>query len=669
MQSAFNNPSPPTSATTNAAADESYNLLGLNMRDPDEIMPPGETPYTINSRMYARNGSESRVANRTRMGCSFLTDAIGSTQNVSNTATNTGDLAFSTTRIIAFPIIPTSTGALTSLALEIKKIGSATGHVMIELYANNAGVPGTTVLAQSAIYSTGITTTYQFLKAYFTDAPTLSNGITYWAVVYIQDNGSGSYYLSQTASGAVLDLVSVNDQVAWTTLNVGVNFKSYLSTVGGIKGYTSRYPQDSTQNLILFVQSNTLYSCSISTGTPNVVDNTVNASATKVRFDQGMNNTYYVDGYSGVKQWTGTGAITQVPNVPSSNPTNILIWQNRMFIMTGNRIDFSELGDYTTWPSTNFFYIPITTPQAADHPTGWGIFQNNLIVFTHLTKYMVVGSNIANFTYKEVVGTKGCVSQEALAIDRSYCYFLADDGQVYRWAGSGSDDELLSDKVQPELQTIQDRSQVRFHIYRNQLRIYYNKAPNAHNGNMLLYDVELTQWFMDTGRNMAGSLELYLDDNQLVEFSSLVGMLVYGETQFSDLGKSLDYQYFTNYKTYGYKRRTGQAFGGASAKKRIKRFRPIIRTADADYTMLIGKDMNFANNPDLREYIVSGGGAKWGSFRFGDGTLWGKAAQIQNAAGMSGRGFYIQYRFLRQGVETPVELYGYVALYKIGTQK
>lgn len=669
MLGAFTHNTKQSARTANAAADETYNLAGLNLRDPDEIMPAGETPYTINSRMYARNDAENRVANRTRQGCSFLSDAIGSAQNISNTGTGVADLPFSTTRIIAQPIVPTSTGALTSLSLELKKIGVATGHVIIEVYTNNAGAPSTTMIAQSAIYATGITTAYQFLKAFFTDAPTLTSGVTYWAVIYIQDNGTGSYYLNQTVAGSILDLVSINGQIAWTTINGAIRYKSFLSTAMAISGYTTRYPKDSTQNLIMFSQGINVYGCSISTGIPSLVDSTIDPTATRIRFVQGMNNTYWVDGVTGVKQWTGTGAATVVPNTPTVpvQPTNIIIWQNRMFLMMGNRIQFSELGDYTTWPSTNFFYIPITTPDAADHPTGWRIFQNNLVIFTHLTKYQVIGSNISNFTYKEVVGTKGAVSQEAICGDRDFLYFMADDSQVYKW--SGTDDVLLSDKMQPEFQTIQNLNQVHMHLYRNQLRIYYAKAPSAFNNSMALHDLVLQQWFMDTGRNMLGSVALELDDNQLVEFSSVVGMLVYGETQFSDLGKKLDYKFWTNYKTYGYRRRNGQTFGGASAKKRIKRFRPIIRTADADYTMLVGKDMDFANNPDMRQYIVAGGGAKWGGFVFGDGTKWGKTELIHNSSGMSGRGNFIQYRFERKGVETPVELYGYVALYKLGTQK
>ena len=101
----------------------------------------------------------------------------------------------------------------------------------------------------------------------------------------------------------------------------------------------------------------------------------------------------------------------------------------------------------------------------------------------------------------------------------------------------------------------------------------------------------------------------------------------------------------------------------------MKRFRPIVRTVDANYTMLVGKDMDFANRPDMRQYVVSGGGAKWGNFVWGDGTKYGRNRMIDEKSAMSGRGRHIQYRFERKGVETPVELYGYISQVKEGRPK
>lgn len=651
--------------TSQPAVEETYDLRGLNLVAPDEIMPPGESPWTINSRMRARNDGENRVASRTRKGPSHLSTPVGQVADVQNVTATNGDQAFSTTSVLAQPIVPIASGALTRLDTALKKIGPATGHVIVEVYTTSNGVPGT-MIAQGSILASMITTSYQYLTAWFVDAPSVTAGATYWVVYYIQDNGSGNYYLAQTPQVGTADLLSNNVGGSWSSINASIQYKSYISTAAGVQGFHLRYPSDGN-NRIMIAQSGSLYAIPKSTGVPALVDSSLSTSAKKVRFEQIQDQTIYCTGYDPLKWWNGTDAPTVVGNVPTTTPTHAIAWKNRLFVVSANnRVDFSDLLNYESWSPVNFFYVP--NPKSPDAIAGTTIFQDNLVFFTHKTKHVIIGSDISNFTRKEAVGTKGAVSHEAIVSDRNYVYFMSDDLMIYRW--NGVSDTNISDKVQPELQSIADPSTVRMSIHRNQLRIYYAKSPSAFANRCLIYDIDLQQWFLDTGKPVAGSARLYLDNNELVEFSSVVGRVMYGEAQGSDLGKKISYKYWTNYKTYGYRRRTGQTFGGGSSKKRIKRFHPVVRIQNANYTMLVGKDMNFANQPDMRPYTVSGGGATWGGGgKWGDGSKYGSNKQLQSRSGMSGRGEHIQYRFEREGVETPVELYGYISQYKMGKQK
>ena len=665
MQSQFASSTRPNAQLTTPSVDETYSLAGLNLRDPDAIMPPGESPWTINSRMFAREDNEARVSSRMRQGASHLSSPVGSTANVSNVGTPISDLAFTTTHIIAVPITFSSGGAFTRLDTEIKSDGTSSGHVIVNIYTNSGGFPGT-LIAESSIYSSGITSTYQYLTSYFIDAPTVTATL-YWAVYYIQDNGAGSYYLNQTAAGATQSLSSDNAATSWSNVNSLSRYKTYLSTAAPVKGFNLRYPSTGS-NLIMMAQLGSIYSTNKNTGTITTVDSGLSTLAPKVRFEQWDDKTIWVNGVNNARWWDNVTSPVDIPNQPTvpGVAKNCLIWQNRLFLQTDTtRYDFSNLGDPTTYDPVNFFYVP--SPKSPDHIAGHIVFQDNMLILTQNSKHTIIGSDISTFTRKEAVGTKGAVSQEAICADHNYVYFMAPDKQIYRY--NGVNDQLLSDKVQPELQSISDVSTVRLSIYRNQLRIYYAKAPSPNANMMLMYDLVLQQWFLDTDHMCGGSASLYLDNNELVEFSSLVGRVYYGETQFSDLGKALDYKYWTNYKSYAYRRRTGQTFGGGSAKKRIKRFHPVVRTVDADYTLSVGKDMDFANAPDMRAYIVAGGGAKWGHFVWADGTKWGKTSQVDGLASMSGRGRHIQYRFERKGVETPPEIYGYISQYRVGTQK
>jgi len=651
MRSSFGRTQRKIVATTEPKMDETYDLRGLNLIAPDQIMPKGETPFTINSRMYARNEGDSRVANRTRMGSTRLTAAVGETLSTQNVGTGTGDLAITTDRIVAQPFDAGADGALTRTDLEIKRNPGATGHVIVEIAADNGGLPGA-VIAESSILSSAITTSYQYLASYFMDAPALASGEQYWILVYTQDNGAGEYSIRQTADSGALDMDTVDDRMSWTTLGVSFRFKSYLAEDNGVKGYHRRYPSNGNKRT-LFASAGDIHQAE-DNGTVTTIDATLNAGSAAVRFAFVDDKSIWVNGINAPRWFDGT-TVSNLTNAPLA-ASHVIIHQGRaMFVTDKTLVRFSELYDFTTYPSVNFFYVP--DPKNSDPITGWRSFQDNLVIWTHETKHIVYGSDISSFTRKEAIGTKGAVSDEAIAVDKNNAYFMADDGTVN--AFNGISDKDISGKMEPEFSSIVDKSKVRLHLYRNQLRVYYAKAPAAFNNRMALYDIATDQWFLDTGKNITGSLEWTQDDNELIEFSSVAPWMFQGEQNYSDAGKAIDWKYWTNYKTYG---------SGAS-KKRVKRFRPVVRTVDANYTMLVGKDMDFANRPDMREYIVSGGGAKWGSFVWGDGTKYGRNRMIDEKSAMSGRGRHIQYRFERKGVETPVELYGYIAQVKEGRPK
>lgn len=658
MQSAFSRGRRRVVATTKPYIDESYDLRGVNLVQPDQITNDGDSPYAINARMYAREDGETRVAIRTRKGSSRIGSPSGITLDAQNVATSTGDLEFSTTRIIAQPFTAGANGVLGKVAPEIKRNTSSRGHVIVEIYTNNSGVPGTLV-ASSSILSSLVTTSYQYLDAFLMDAPTVVNGTQYWLVLYVQDNGSGSYYVRQTADAGALDLKSDDEMVSWLSLGASFRFKSYVATNAPVKGFHRRYPSNGN-NRTLFAAGDSMYSAE-DNGTVTVISTAVDTGSNPVRFAEVDDKTFWVDSVSAPRQWDGT-TVSNIPNAPVG-ASLVKIHQGRaFFLLNKTQWKFSALYDFSTYPSVNFFYVP--DPKSSDGVTGARTFQDNFVIFTHETKHILYGSDISTFTRKEAIGTKGAVCDEAIAADRNYIYFMADDGSVNAWAGG--DDILLSDKMEPEFNAIPDKTKVRFHLYRNQLRIYYPSAASAVNDRMAILDLTYSnwakrdfQWFIDTGRNVVGSLEWNQDDNELIEFSSKTPWMFRGEQGYSDVGKKIDFKYWTKYKLYG---------SGAS-KKRVKRFRPIIRTVASDFTLLVGKDMDFQNDPDMREYIVSGGGAKWGSFVWGDGTKFGKRKLVDKKSAMSGRGNYIQYRFEREGVETPVELYGYISQVKIGRPK
>src|ERR1039458_7141284 len=172
MQSAFTKKRSNPQATANPATEETYGLLGLNLRDPDEEMPAGESPWTINSRFYARNDGESRVAIRTRMGASHLANPVGETLDTQNVGTALQTYSFGTLSDLSIvrlaqQFTPGTSGPLTRLDLEIENLAGASGHVFVEIHADNSGIPDPAVIGQGSILGNLVSSsiTYQTARS------------------------------------------------------------------------------------------------------------------------------------------------------------------------------------------------------------------------------------------------------------------------------------------------------------------------------------------------------------------------------------------------------------------------------------------------------------------------------------------------------------------------
>lgn len=654
MQSSFNSRGRRVIATATPKMDETYDLKGLNLVAPDQVMPAGETPYLQNARRYADNTDETSVAMRTRQGSVVLSTPVGEAINVQNAATATGDIEVSPEQQVAIPFTPASNGAVTKVALPMKKIGSARGYVLVEIWDNALSLPGR-LIARSSINPSLIGASYAEVAALFMDAPALLSTQSYWIVVKVQLLGTGTYYLNKTATGAVNTSADIGQ--TWVARTYNAKYKVYMSTAGFIKGFTKRYPED-TAPYTIFALGTGLQKVT-NLGVPTVLEaGVVDAAADFVRFANIDERTYWLDGVNAARLWNGVDAPAAVTAIPSDNgvPVNMLFLENRMLVVPKGdqtRVDFSALYDFeTAFPSVNFFYIG--RPKSEDWITAWHNFRDGATIFTKETKYTLTGTSIQTFQPTPHAGTKGAISQEATAVGKEAIYFMADDRNIYAWNGSA--DTLISKKIFPELKKIADLSKVRLHLFNNQLRIYYNRNPDTDVNCMLLFDIVEGQWYKDTGRQVMGSMEWTFDNNELVEFSSKAGWLFFGENGYSDLGKPISFKYWTAYKSYG----------SGAAKDRIRRFRPVVRPAQSDYYLSVGKDIDFKNTPDMRPWLVSSGGAAWGTFNWGDGTKYGGARLVDNTAAMSGRGKHTQFRFEHEGIDQPVFLLGYIAMVNSG---
>lgn len=618
------------------------NFQGLNTTAPYTQLKDGASPNFYNARLYARTATDRRVAVGTRKGPGFYSVPLGEAVDIQQTSTTGGaDQSLTTTGWVGDKFTNTAAGRLTKIDLRLKTGTSPTQHLIVAIYSNSGGSPGT-LLATSSILSSSITSSYDYISARFVEAPLLSATTDYWVVAHMQMGGSGDYKWSSTTS-ATTAKTSADSGGSWSSTSFAMNLKTYVSTdkpfLGGIR-YT---PSNATAKTIIAVNT-AVYSVSEVDGTITAIKTGLSSSATEYNFAQSNDVLYYVNGQDAPRQWDGT-TDSAVTNAPATSKF-LVFHKNRMWIVDKSnptKIFFSDLGNYTSWTSTNFIFAP--APKSGDPITGLLVFQDNLTVFTRKTKYILFGEDPGNFVLRQSSGKKGAVNQTVIAADPNYAYFLADDG-VYRYNGSA--DELMSDAIQTEIDNISDKTSASAVVHNNYYRLYYPKTASSTNDSCILWDTINNFWLRDS--NTFINKPFTGETNILYEGSSRVGAVYKAEQAYSDLGRPIDFVYWTKY------------FGDGLHKIFLRRAIPSIRLQTQPYDLSFSIDIDQRGTASI-QYTISAqaSGTTWGSgWEWGDGTTWGSETVSTPEPVTGTEAYWHQLRFEQEGVDTPVEILSYV---------
>lgn len=615
-------------------------FIGLNTTAPYTQLKDGESPDLYNCRLYARNSTDRRVAVRTRKGSGFYSTPLGETVDQQQTsATGAADKSITTTDWIGAKFTAGANGILDKVDVRLKQGTSPTQHVIVALYSDNSGDPGTLV-ATSSILSSSITSSYAYLSAYFIEAPVVVSGTSYWVVVYMQMGGSGSYNWSSTTN-ATTSKISSNSGGTWSATSYAMNVKTYVATNSKYLGGFRYTPSNSTAKTIMAHGTN-VYTVS-DAGVTTSIKSGLNASATEYNFAQSNDILYAVNNFDAPQQWDGATWSA----VAGSPPTSQLIafHKNRLFLVDKSnptKIVYSELGDYASYLSTSFIYAP--SPKSGDPITSITVFQDNLTIFTRKTKYVLFGDDPGNFVLRQSSGKKGAVNNAVVKSDANYIYFLSDDG-VYRY--NGSSDELISDSIQNEIDNMADKTEASAVVHNNYYKLYYPQIGSTANDSCVLWDTINTFWLRDS--NTFIDKPFITEDDTLIEGSSKLGAIFYADVGYSDLGKPIEFQYYTKY------------FGDGLRKIFMRRIMPSIRLQTQPYDLSVYIDLEQRNSNSL-SYTMSatasgdtwGGGETWGS-----GT-WGSAVVSTPKPLQGSEAYWQQIRFVQTGVDTPVEILSYL---------
>lgn len=642
-------------------------MRGLDLSSPYDAIQKNRTPNAKNFRIYAEEADDRRVSISSRKGSGFYTTPLTeATIDTEVSTTGASDAAIGIlTEWKADKFTASATGPLTKVELRIKNPGTSSGPVIVEVWTDDSGVPGVKI-AESGILSSAITTSYAYVAARFIEAPTVTNAANYWVIARMQDDGSGTYQISSTTN-ATTALTSNNSGNTWAATTYALNIKAYGSATTTIKGLTRFAPSDN-QNTTIVAIGNNIYSVNDGTGATTSRIASLNSSASDVFFTYADDKAFLVNGFDTLRTLNSsmTAATITHTNLPVLRLATF--HKNRLFGVDAgdpNKIVYSEdpgnddgAGNlwYNAWLSTSFIYVP--TPKASDPITAIIPFQDNLIIFTRTSKYVLYGSNPGDFTVRQSTGKKGAVHQNAVFADENFIYFVAPDKTINRF--NGSSDDIISDltergggSIQPEMENVADIDKIVITKWKRIVRFYYASSGSSVNNQCLLWHTVFEEWMKDTDTQVSRAVAWTdgNDDNRLVEASSTAPVLYYAEQDDNNLGKAIDFEYNCNYNS----------MGNPAQRKRIVKFFPLLEGEGTNYSVTVGMDHDRQNTPRETELPLTVAGALIGHFDIGDGTTIGRVNQFEpTRIRVSGYGYYWQPRISRKAINNPIQFIGYV---------
>ena len=632
-------------------------LAGLDMVTPMEMIKDGKTPYAKNFRLYDQSQGGREVAVSTRKGPGFYVEPLNEALKQSDTDTTGSQKIIASGNIYAERKAITFNGVITKLELHLQAL-NGTGPLRVDIHLDNAGKIGQKISESSftTVPENGWATC-RFLRG-----TEVTNTSYVWIVIYQQDDCTGTYGISTSATGSAQ--FSYSSLLGLTETTYGIPYKLYgCDKIKDKNVY--RFNLDGGTNVTLVAFGTGLYKINESTHQYELVVGGLNANATEYSFTNGDGAVFWVNGYDQLKRWDGTTVETitdaelpilsqitfhkdRIMGVAASDPNKIAFSEN-----PGNPSDLPANQQwYRQWLSVSIIYAP--RPKNGSPVTGIISFQDALTILTQDSKYILSGSDRGNYYLRQSTGAKGALSRKGVTSDPNYIYFIADDG-IYRF--NGSRDEKISRAIQPLFDKCPRKQDITLAIWQNKLRVYMASEFSTVNDICVILDLDFEEWMLDT--NTFINRALYYsdadDDMELVEFNSLTGAAYYAEQDFNSVGGPIDFDYRLKYNS----------FGTPAQRKKIKKFFPLIQGVGTTFKVKHGIDRDIQDEPRIKEQELVAGGNKLGTFAL-DGTavLSGKVAFKPRKVSVSGNARTFQYRVSRNAVNNQVAFMGVQLTYK-----
>lgn len=635
-----------------------FQLAGLDMYSPDEVASVNRCVYGRNFRIYNPDSFLERSAISKRQGHIFYSVPAGET--VDQQITSTTGAASQPVGLVAWIAQKYTAGAngnLTRVDLNLKNVASGTGPLIVAIYSNNSGNPGT-LLATSSIPNSSITSSYQYLTARFIEAPVQVSSTVYWIVCYVQSDGSNSYDWSSSTS-ATTALTSANSGNTWSSTTFEMNVKTYVSTAGGVKGVTRFYRSTASPQTVFAANTN-LYTVNDVTGAVTSIKSGLNASSVSYDWASVNDLLYIVNGFDSPQKWDGTTESTETITGGGTIPdaSQVELYANHLFYLQPNTnlAVFTDAGSFDNILSTSFLYIP--SPKTADPVIKMIAYSTGMTFFTRNTKYSLLGTDLTSFTVKEATAKKGAVNADAICTDQQFVYFMSNDYHIYAYNG-GTDTKLSSERIQALLRNSANTSTIKMEVHDKKLMVHYTPSGQTNNRQRLVWDLVFSEWLNDEDTYTGHGIEWnsQSDTGQWIEASSVVGALYYGDQGYDDVGKPIALDWWSKYLSYG----------NPPAKHRVKRHYVFLQGEDGNYDIDCQVDEDNLNSPtsfpvsvNVANNTYGVGSNVYGTVaNGGSGLIYGDGVLYPTRLHIPGQYYKTQFRFVNSGVGQPVDILGW----------
>lgn len=580
-----------------------------------------------------------------RKGLDRYTIPLGEAVNVQQTSTTGATVAsISGSDVVSQPLTTTSSARLTRIDVNIKTTASSSGTLLVELWTNNAGLPGT-FITRSSIPSTAPTGTLGYVPCYFVDAPLLSNATTYHIVVKGQNSYVGTYQISATTN-TTSGVRSTDAGATWIPASVSFNAKIYTSTDTPVLGVFRAF-RPSGAKVTVFAAGTSVYSVNDGTGAITAIKTGLSASATRYRFRMIQDAIYWVNGYDKLYKWdfTTVTEITAVPFIPDELEEHVGL----LFISDSSdktKFAWSNFGEYDVWTSTDFTYAP--APKSADAINAFAKLNGVLYPFARRNKFQFMGQDNATFQLDEASSQRGTFSQESVVYDANFIYHADDDGV---WQFNGSDELNLAEDFLEDYLAIPNKSTINLDIFNGRLYIFYAPEGSADNTECFVYNLQLGLYeSKDLNTFIGRSFGRGSQDDTFIQASNRVAALYYAELStntYNNLGGQLEFELNTPFSP----------FDEPNALKRAPVWRPIFSAVTGRYSAQAGYSVDNSSDTTWFDIELSSGGLRYDTgLLYDSGLTYGTPGELApTGLFVSGEFYRLQRKYKHVAANEPVE--------------